>query len=380
MICLLIGVAPPSKSVLGYIQNRISEIDGKKIEWHDSKIAIDADDNDNPTLILSAVGDFNPDEVLCSVNTEVRKFLSENYEQNDNLEREVPPRCEIWASAPCPLPLLPEGLSLNVTKYEDFNWLNIATERFQQWGMLMHSSVLDANEISELRCLVDHAIVEAHQMLAKFRPNIKVGQDVFSFKEIASRSKERFDLRLLESDAVRFVEKHVMGHPDVVALLEKILGSLEEIDFDFSVVYSRPGAEYQGWHADGQHVNGAKDAGWSKNGWKSDLAFAYAVCLFIPLIDLNEEVGYTQFWPGTHRYRDLVGFGKVGEIVGSTYNGICNAGDAIWYDYRCLHRGMPNYSSDILRPVVQIIFKKKWYVEKRNYGTESIVCGNSGLE
>mmetsp|Transcript_11210 Transcript_11210/g.23509 ORF Transcript_11210/g.23509 Transcript_11210/m.23509 type:complete len:111 (+) Transcript_11210:333-665(+) len=77
MICILIGVVPPLKSVLGHVQNRISEIDGKKIDWHDSTIAKDADDNDKPTLILSAVGDFSPDEILCAVNTEVRQFLSE---------------------------------------------------------------------------------------------------------------------------------------------------------------------------------------------------------------------------------------------------------------------------------------------------------------
>jgi len=378
MICILIGVVPPLKSVLGHVQNRISEIDGKKIDWHDSTIAKDADDNDKPTLILSAVGDFSPDEILCAVNTEVRQFLSEISERNDNMENEIPPRCEIWASAPCPLPLMPEGLSLLVEKNEESNWLKTATATFQEWGLLMQSSMLNADEIAELRCLVDKAITETHQIISNFRPNMKLGQDVFSFKEIASRSKERFDLRLLETDAIRFVERHVMKRLDVAALLEEVLGSVEGLDFDLSVVYSRPGAEYQGWHADGQHISGAMDAGWSRNGWKFDLASAYAVCLFIPLIDLNEEVGYTQFWPGTHRYRGLVGFGKVGEIAGSTYNGICNAGDAIWYDYRCLHRGMPNFST-VLRPVVQIIFKKSWYMEKRNYGTESVVPGNSGF-
>ena len=59
------------------------------------------------------------------------------------------------------------------------------------------------------------------------------------------------------------------------------------------------------------------------------------------------------------------------ELIETTFDGKCNAGDAVFYDYRLFHRGMPN-NSDIIRPVLQVIFKKKWYVEKANYGEETI--------
>ena len=103
------------------------------------------------------------------------------------------------------------------------------------------------------------------------------------------------------------------------------------------------------------------------------MARPYAVCLFLPLIDLDDVTGFTQFWPGSHRHKDLYGFGPVAQLAEATFDGKCQAGDGIFYDYRLFHRGMANASRDIVRPVVQIIFKKKWYVEKSNYGVESIV-------
>ena len=59
------------------------------------------------------------------------------------------------------------------------------------------------------------------------------------------------------------------------------------------------------------------------------------------------------------------------EATLSTFDAKGAAGDGVWYDYRTMHRGMPN-KSQVVRPVVQIIFKKKWYVERANYGDETI--------
>jgi hypothetical protein len=52
------------------------------------------------------------------------------------------------------------------------------------------------------------------------------------------------------------------------------------IDFDVSVVYSRPGATTQGWHADGDHKG--SDAGWN-NKWTT---IGITICgLFVSSID-----------------------------------------------------------------------------------------------
>ena len=162
-------------------------------------------------------------------------------------------------------------------------------------------------------------------------------------------------------------------------LQDTLQSTAQEMDFDVSVVYSKPGACTQNWHADGAHQKGALDAGWTRLGYQTQLAAPYAICLFVPLIDLNATVGYTQFWPGSHRYRDLVGFGPVAALAGATLDDgqSCRAGDGIWYDYRLLHRGMPNTSLDTVRPILQVVFKKKWYVEQANYGVTSMIAAAS---
>ena len=63
-------------------------------------------------------------------------------------------------------------------------------------------------------------------------------------------------------------------------------------------------------------------------------------------------------------------------------DGIVPAGATICYDYRLLHRGMPNQSSageaantvqqHPYRAVLQFLCRKKWYTERNNYGTQSI--------
>jgi len=246
----------------------------------------------------------------------------------------------------------------------------------QEWGIFVQPSLIDEDEVKELRDCINNEITNIETLIKLHHPHIKIGQDIISFKEIGSRGNERFDLLLQPTTkAADFVNNVLIER--VKLILQRLLNGIveEDIDFDVSVVYSKPSAPDQGWHADGDHQNGKHDVGLEIEGWKH-LADPYALCLFIPLIDLDEETGYTQFWPGSHISKGLAGFGKVAEITQSTWNGKqCKAGDAIWYDYRLMHRGIRN-TSTMLRPVLQILFKKKWYKEKRNYGKDSVLPFN----
>jgi len=316
------------------------------------------------TLVMAAVTEasVSPQDIVAAVET----VMSQQCEKFS---------CEMWASAPAPLPLRPadgySAIELKEDGEEGSCWENRATAAMREWGISLQKQVVDDEKVRDFRVIVDEAIAEAEEKLALHRPDIDVGKDEILFKEIASRNHERFDLRLTSSTARSFIEEVVLGNSLVQGFLRNNLGEMEEIDFDLSVVYSRPGANAQGWHADGAHQRNANDAGWADDGWKTRLADAYAICLFVPLIDLNDDVGFTQFWPGSHRSRDLIGFARVAEVTQATFDAKCCAGDGVWYDYRLWHQGMPN-RSNVLRPVVQIIFKKKWYVERANYGTESI--------
>ncbi|CAJ1965794.1 unnamed protein product [Cylindrotheca closterium] len=280
--------------------------------------------------------------------------------------------CELWASAPAILPLQPPEGYDKVICHDPTSEVAIedwAPEVLKEWGMFFQKGLINAEEIKEMRSYVDEEISKTEDLMKEHHPEIEIGKDTFHFKEIASRGNGRFDLLLQSESAKEFVEQKIRSQ--VTTLLEKTLGTDSELDFDVSVIYSKPGSQNQGWHCDGEHQKGAKDSEWEPDGWKTILAETYALCLFIPLVDINEETGYTQYWPGSHRNRSLVGFGPVAEIAQSTWNGKCSAGDAMWYDYRLFHRGTANTSS-LLRPIVQVLFKKKWYVERANYGEDSI--------
>lgn len=338
MFCALLGIVPPlDDKDVAFVQNTVTKIqEGARVQWSNARSLVNDEETGAPTLLLSAICEEpgTPELIVIAV----QNALNDTYS------------CEVWASAPAPLPLRP------IAGYPSFD----DTTKLGEWGLMVRENILDTTQIAELREIVNTAIEKVDALLQLHRPGICIGQDTFLFREIGSRGNQRFDLRI---DATEFVNNNIL--PKVV----DILGT-DQFDFDASVVYSRPGASHQGWHADGDHQ--AKDAGWNDDGWRSSLAEAYAICLFLPLIDLNGATGFTQFWPGSHRNRDLLGFSQVAQLTQAVFDGKLTAGNGIFYDYRLFHRGMPN-RSQVLRPVLQVIFKRKWYVENANYGTESII-------
>jgi hypothetical protein len=66
-----------------------------------------------------------------------------------------------------------------------------------------------------------------------------------------------------------------------------------------------------------------------------------------------------------------IGFGPAAPLLNAHLDGIFKAGSAILYDYRLLHQGVANNSTQ-LRPVLQFFYHHKTYNENRNYGKESL--------
>ena len=375
MQCILIGIASPSidtdESLWGLVTEQVTYInndDAIQVTWINSSTATDDEQQGQRTLLLCAV---ISDDISSSDTNDVVNAVS------------TAAGCdaELWATAPAILPLRPVDGYDRYIKYnnsssrstseillgESSSW---AKQTMKEHGLFFQGALMDKSTVDELREEIMSEIKVTEDLIRLHHPEINIGTDFISFKEIGSRGNERFDLLLSEQTNIRkVIERRVVQL--ILPVVESILGS-NEVDFDLSVVYSKPGAPDQGWHADGDHQKGSEDVRWDIDGWKNHLSDAYALCVFIPLIDLDDETGYTQFWPGSHRSRGLAGFGPVAQITESTWNGQCNAGDAIWYDYRTMHRGMQNCSSK-LRPVIQILFRRSWYLETRNYGTVGIV-------
>ena len=133
-------------------------------------------------------------------------------------------------------------------------------------------------------------------------------------------------------------------------------------------MYSKPGARDQDWHCDGRHLAGESRADFTGAG----VSAPYAVCVFVPLCDLNQEVGFTQFWGGSHVTDGLIGFGAAAEVLRGRVDGVVDAGGFVAYDYRTMHRGMRNASDGTTRPVLQFLYARSNYRETKNYGASSI--------
>jgi hypothetical protein len=404
MQCIVIGITPPDELLADQVRENV-QIEG--LVWQPGhSTARDHDDSEGIlTLLMTAIIVEEEMFTLDDAVTAVGDYLCKKDASTGTVE--------LWASAGALLPLRPlEGYEPHImaksTKDDNndglaFDFLEKAQRAMQEWGLVIQPQIMSSKLVAGFQHLVNEAITTVESRLARFRPSLQIGKDTFCFQEIASRNQNRFDLRLdticiteeggtTQRPAITLVCRLLKESPTLQKFLISAIGTNtdsgsdsiwdESLDFDVSVVYSRPGAPAQGWHADGNHLPGAPDAGWildekeNRTPRNAQLAAPYAICLFVPLIDLNEDVGYTQFWPGSHAHRKLVGMGSVAHVTQSTWNSQgCRAGDGVLYDYRLMHQGMPHSveSKVEIRPILQIIFKQKSYVEKANYGSEPIV-------
>ncbi|TPX64759.1 hypothetical protein SpCBS45565_g05668 [Spizellomyces sp. 'palustris'] len=256
---------------------------------------------------------------------------------------------EIYVSAPCRIPI----------KKWDLASLDLGAagqQLFAETGLGIYLRGVSNEQLVALEDICNSRIADAHSRLQSYH-DIDVGSQQFAFRELGSRGKQRFDLILPENNPA--IGQVVQSGP-WVPLIRQVLNLTDTatpLPCLVSVVYSLPGADTQSWHADGPPSRPPSRP--------------YAVCVFLPLIDLTCETGFTQFWPGSHTDAGLLGFGPAAEVCGATVDGMVSKGDAVIYDYGLLHRGMGN-TSNMRRPVVQMVYHVPGWQDRKNYGRESL--------
>ena len=95
--------------------------------------------------------------------------------------------------------------------------------------------------------------------------------------------------------------------------------------------------------------------------------------MFLPIADINADVGPTEFALGTHHrgrsLPELEGAGVSPEVVAAAVP----AGAAVLFDYRLWHRGLPNRQAHAHRHVLYAVVAKPWWRDHRNHlHTDSI--------
>ena len=382
----------------GVSYDRLREEVFARVEWgdrdlrfHDARRAADAEADAGWVMecTLSCLAHGDEAQVAYRIEGLAAEFVEE---------------ADVLVSAPCHIPLLRvtaadlafdarTGEALAPGRFGSGSEARVATaaDLVRAAGLAVAAEALDARAVERALLAVNRRIAKAERALREMRPSVNVGADVFAFREMGSRGGERFDLlfpkgrdpadrtddadREDEDEDAAFVRELAMTAPWTRTLVEPLLGSNDAGSgggaswrCDVSVVYSRPGAAHQDWHCDGRHLAGAARADFDGDG----LAPPYALCVFCPLVDLNADVGFTQFWAGSHRGAELIGFGGAAEVLRGTVDGIVQAGGAVAYDYRTMHRGMANVSVGTTRPVLQFLYAESNYRETKNYGAESL--------
>ncbi len=288
---------------------------------------------------------------------------------------------ELVHSVRCPMPLLPTALP-TVTVSEDASWMTNGAEQFRRFGLVGIHNAVTPRALAGIR---DDVVARFELTLAALKQRKAAGEGVH-FADIMQRDQSRYDCQLspafslattpaTDAPVWETLAREGAWVPVVRKLLEDAEGSRRSCQvYRCGCVVSLPGAGEQYWHSDGAHQGSA--AGWPPARaelsvqdlaeWgQAQAAPPHNVCVFVPLVDLNRSNGYTEFWAGTQHYDGLLEKKGVQSLPGGT-DAIVDAGSVLLYDFRTIHRGMPN-SSDAMRPILYFVYSHEGWSESRNF-------------
>lgn len=157
------------------------------------------------------------------------------------------------------------------------------------------------------------------------------GFDVFR-----ERGRGRYDMQPPAFELPEFSFLNDLKKAPWMPVVRKILGENVVLAHKGAFL-SIPGSDTQVYHQDGPHLT------------QKYQRACHAINVFIPLVDLNEKNGPTEFCLGTH-YLGYENFCK--DMVDIPLN---KAGSPVIFDYRLGHRGLGNMSSES-RPVVYLTY------------------------
>jgi len=229
----------------------------------------------------------------------------------------------------------------------------------------------------------------------------------FRFREVASRCPGRLDVRH-RMDQPPFNDPRIIRNPVLFPIVQSLLGGQDggaQLVYA-GLIFSFPGSSDQPWHMDGAALFPELRA------WL-DLP-PYALNVFLPIDDVTDEVGPTEFLPASHlagragsidddllqwavaesRRQALASAAAVGinpphHLLGgpsnkafseeewmsrhSVFAPLMKRGDALIYDYRTCHRGTRNLStSGRTRTMLYLMYARPWFREHLNFGTERL--------
>lgn len=206
---------------------------------------------------------------------------------------------------------------------------------FRELGVCTHRGALSGAQVE--RCL----------KLAQ-----RVGKAAEEGRYILSqqRTAGRYDLVVPELAADEFA----FAHRDApwMQVGRELLGGEPAVAY-MGVLWTLPSADSQQFHADGRPLfaEGLEEG-------SPDLP-PYAINVFMPLVDVDEANGPTEFIPRSHRQGYPKGPTKPQHVE-------AKAGDAILFDFRVVHRGAGN-AGNKPRPMLYTVLCRPWFRDTVNW-------------
>ena len=218
--------------------------------------------------------------------------------------------------------------------------------------------------LAECRGAALDALAACHAAVAaRGESPLGVGQK-HGYREVTQRMAGRYEMRhgvgvgalarlrrIVEASAAGAAARAALGDGSVV--------------IGCSVVVADADCAAQTWHVDGGHVNG--DAHET----------VHCVNIFVPLVDVRRGGG-TEFRPASHFLtRDLkrmMLLAKIKKTLRAPTVPRLDPGDAVVFDYRCLHRGTRNTTGGP-RPVFVVTLAKPWFRDLVNFPRRRLFPG-----
>ena len=179
-------------------------------------------------------------------------------------------------------------------------------------------------------------------------------QSYFEPKEYADALEVGDKRRMITIDVAQdFNNPDLYANPYLLNLMQKLLGK-DVILGSYGVVIALPGAQHQHVHRD--HPSLFDDE-------TIDIQLpSYAITVVIPLVNLTPKTGSTRVWKQSHR---LVRSQKEFKMSASDVP-YMSTGSCYLMDYQLVHGGTAN-TSDIVRPILYLIYYRPWFREIVNF-------------
>ena len=238
-------------------------------------------------------------------------------------------------------------------------------EVLHEHGVCVLDSVFPREWIAARRAATARAFAECLGLAAGHKDGLSVGMHN-GFAEAVQRAKGRYDILYGVNGKSDFMEvDRVLSQ-----VLLQILTCKRVMLFN-GLLHADPGCNEQLWHADGEHLF---------PGSRHVNLPLHCLNVFVPLVDITEDNGGTEFCLGSHRLTggspDIVWQdAQHKDRIGCTATPVaftCRAGSVIMFDYRVLHRGLANNGPQA-RQVLYFTYAHAWFRDMHNFPVRSLL-------